>query len=229
MANIPQKIKRDARGHRTDRVSTREAQRMRRLYEQENRDATEIAKALKRNVRTVKRHLSMPARTSAQVPPPQRQRPTGMLLGLDPLAKTMEHRLSVPVQGTPLLSHTPEAIKEIEDSLKEAMERGDSHDYLQLFSTSSRYSWWRSDVEPRANLNLDAHETALLRQFVKLPTSSRFREALGKWGAQGTGYLQLVLAGASAAEIDQAYQTASHAGEAAVEALWDAVERLRWE
>ena len=84
-------------------------------------------------------------------------------------------------------------------------------------------------MEPRANLNLDAHETARLRQFVKLPTSSRFREALGEWGSQGTGYLQLVLAGASAAEIDQAYQTASHAGKAAVEALWDAVERLRWE
>ena len=171
----------------------------------------------------------MPARTSGQVPPPQRHRHTEVLLGLDPLAKTMEHRLSVPVQGTPLLSHTPEAIKEIEDSLKEAMERGDSHPQFQLSSTSIRYSWWRSDVEPRANLNLDAHETALLRQFVKLPISSRFREALGKWEAQGTGYLQLVLAGASAAEIDQAYQTASHAGEDAVEALWDAVQRLRWE
>ena len=109
------------------------------------------------------------------------------------------------------------------------MERGDSHPWLQLFSTSSRYWWWRSDVEPRANLNLDAHEEALLRQFVKLPTSSRFREALEEWEAQGTGYLQLVLAGASAAEIGQAYQTASHAGGAAVEALWDAVERLRWE
>ena len=229
MANTPQKIKRDSRGRRTDMVSKRESQRMRRLYEQENRDATEIAKALKRNVRTVKRHLSMPARTSGQVPPPQRQRPTGMLLGLDPLAKTIEHRLSVPVQGTPLLSHTPEANKEIDDSLKEAMERGDSHPWLQLFSTSSRYSWWRSDVEPRANLNLDAPEKALFRQFVKLPTSSRFREALGKWEAQGTGYLQLVLAGVSAAETGQAYQTASHAGEAAVEALWDAVQRLRWE
>ena len=171
----------------------------------------------------------MPARTSEQVPPPQRQRPTGVLLGLDRLAETIEQRLSVPAQGTPLLSHTPEAIKEIEDSLKEAMERGDSHPQFQLSSTSSRYSWWRSDVEPEANLNLDARETALLRQFVKLPTSSRFREALGKWGAQGTGYLQLVLAGASAAEIGQAYQTASHAGEDAVEALWDAVQRLGWE
>jgi hypothetical protein len=187
MPSIPQKIKRDARGRRTDRVSTREAQRMRRLYEQENRDATEIAKALKRNVRTVKRHLSMPARTSAQVPPPQRQRPTEMLLGLDRLAETIEQRLSVPAQGTPLLSYTPAAIKEIEDSFKEAMERGDSHPWLQLMLTSPRYSWWRSDVEPRANLNLDAHETALLRQFVKLPTSSRFREALEEWEAESYG------------------------------------------
>ena len=160
MPSTPQKIKRDARGHCTDRVSTREAQRMRRLYEQENRDATEIAKVLKRNVRTVKRHLSMPARTSAQVPPPQRQRPTGILLDVDRLAKTIEQRLSVPAQGPPLLSHTPEANKEIDDSLKDPMEREDSHPWLQLFSTSSRYSWWRSDVEPRANLNLDAHETA---------------------------------------------------------------------
>ena len=229
MANIPPKIKRDSRGRRTDRVSTREAQRMRRLYEQENRDATEISKVLKRNVRTVKKHLSIPARTSKQVPTPQRQRPTGILLDVDRLAETIQQRLSVPAQGTPLLSRTPEAIKEIDASLKEAMERGDSHPYLQLMLTSSRYSWWRSDVEPRANLNLDAHEEALLHQFVKLPTSSRFLEALGEWEAQGTVYLQLVLAGASAAEIGQAYQTASHAGEAAVEALWDAVELLRWE
>ena len=229
MENTPQKIKRDSRGRRTDMVSKRESQGMRRLYEQENLDMREISKRFNRDLRTVKRHLSMPARTSAQVPPPQRQRPTGILLDVDRLAETIEHRLSVPAQGTPLLSHTPEADKEIDDSLKEAMERGDSHPWLQLFSTSSRYSWWRSDVEPRANLNLDARETALLHQFIKLPTSSRFREALEEWEAQGTGYLQLVLAGASAAEIGQAYQTASHAGEDAVEALWDAVERLRWE
>ena len=120
MANIPQKIKRDSRGRRTDMVSKREAQGMRRLYEQENLDIKEISKRFNRNLRTVKRHLSMPARTSAQVPPPQRQRPTGMLLGLDRLAETIEQRSSVPAQGTPLLSYTPAAIKEIDDSLKAA-------------------------------------------------------------------------------------------------------------
>jgi hypothetical protein len=142
------------------------------------------------------------------------------------LASIMEPQLGVPKPGTPLLSHRDIEGPTVQARMDEAIQSGDTHSFMEPWITIMRYPWWRSDVPPKIQLNLNSRQQVLLRSLSNSQTSRAFKGALEKWIQEATSYLELVLYNAADAEIDEAYRKGDQAAMDARLALWEAVAAL---
>ena len=216
MTDIKAKIKRNAKGRRTDRVKLREHEYILRLHAQGKKIA-EIARITERSPSTVKKQL-LNVRTKKATPAQKRYSETMNLV------KALEQLTAIPKPETRLLPIDEQQQEEIVGAILS----GDGEPYVSAMQTSMNTPWWSSKHKVKLRKHLSYDQEAVLVHLLESSQSEELDYAFEIWERNAEAYRELKMDNADAKYLITAYYGAQKAAEALHKELRQAAATIKF-
>jgi hypothetical protein len=199
LTDIKDKIKRNKRGHRSDRIKPREHEHMLRLYA-DGKTISQIAGLTGRTQDTVRKHVKGSVKVKAT--PKQK-----MLSRVYHLGTSLIQLTDIPKPDTHLLPVN----QEHQDEIVGAILFGNGNPYHQAIQTSMRTPWWTSTHKVNLRQYLSYEQDALLDHLFKLSQTNAISQALDEWERCAETYRSRKASGADATELVESWFAATAA------------------
>ena len=199
MTDIRNNVKRNRRGHRSDRIKPREHQYILRLHA-EGKTISQIAGLTERAQDTVRRHVKGSVKVKAT--PKQK-----MLSRVYHLGASLIQLTDIPKPDTRLLPID----QEHEDEIVGAILYGDGNPYYEAMQTSMRTPWWTSTHKVNLRQHLSYEQDALLDRLLRLSQTNAISQALDEWERCAEIYRSRKTSGADATELVESWFAATAA------------------